>query len=46
MLIFYFDSHEDGLNLEGLFRKSVSIDEENETIREVLSNNYDYLLQV
>ncbi len=28
MLVFYFDSHP-GLELEGIFRKSVSIDEEN-----------------
>lgn len=46
MLVFYFDSHKEGLELEGIFRKSVSIDEENETITQILSKNYDYLLDV
>lgn len=27
MLIFYFDSHEEALLLEGIFRKSANIDE-------------------
>ena len=32
--------------LEGLFRKSVSIDEENETLAELANENYDCLLQI
>lgn len=46
MLVFYFDAHKEGLELEGLFRKSVSIDEEKETIYQILQKNYDYLLDV
>lgn len=46
MLIFYFDCHKEGLLLEGIFRKSVSIDDENETINEILEKNYDCILEV
>jgi hypothetical protein len=42
----YFKTHPDGLKSEGLFRKSVSIDEENEMLGELSSKNYDYLLKI
>lgn len=46
MLIYYFEAFPDGKFLEGLFRKSVSVDEENETIEKIMEKNYDYLLEV
>lgn len=46
MLVFYLESHEEALSLEGIFRKSVSIDEEDHTIAKLLANNYDYLMEV
>lgn len=46
VLIFYFKTHPEGLRLEGLFRKSVSIDEENETLAELANQNYDCLLTI
>lgn len=46
MLIFYFDSHQEALLLQGIFRKSANVDQENETINEILSKNYDYILEV
>lgn len=46
MLLFYFESKPEYLKIEGIFRKSVSIDEEQETINRILERNYDYLLEV
>lgn len=46
MLIFYFRNNEEHAKLEGLFRKSVSIDEETEIIEKIREHNYDYLLSV
>ena len=46
MLIYYFKVHPDGLKLEGLFRKSVSIDEENRLLEEISNQNYECLLEV
>jgi hypothetical protein len=42
-LIHYFRSKPQGLDQEGIFRKSVSIDEENETLEELSKRNYEYL---
>lgn len=46
MLVFYFKTNEDYMKEEGLFRKSVSIDEETETIKKIMEQNYDYLLEI
>lgn len=43
MLIFYFKQHKEGLNSEGIFRKSVSILEEEEAMHELSNKNYNYL---
>ena len=46
LLIHYFRSKPEGLDEEGIFRKSVSIDEENETLGELSKRNYNYLEQI
>jgi hypothetical protein len=46
ILIYYFKTKPKGLLLEGLFRKSVSIDEENELLAQISNKNYDSLLEV
>lgn len=46
MLIHYFRRKPEGLSEEGIFRKSVSIDEQNETLTELCKRNYDYLAQI
>jgi hypothetical protein len=46
VLVCYFKTHKEGLKEEGLFRKSVSIEEENEMLGELSSKNYDYLLRI
>ncbi len=43
LLICYFKEKPAGLSEEGIFRKSVSLDEENETLAELSKRNYEYL---
>ena len=43
VLIYYFRNKPSGLKEEGIFRKSVSVDEENETLTELGKRHYDYL---
>lgn len=43
VLVGYFRSRPESLNEEGIFRKCVSIDEENETLGELCKRNYEYL---
>lgn len=46
MLIYYFKHHEDGLNAEGLFRKSVSIVDEEQALEKLHKGNYNFLEKV
>ena len=46
MLIFYFKEHPEGLKAEGLFRKSVSIVEEEEALRKLKQADYNFLEKV
>ena len=46
IFIYYFKTHPEGLLVEGLFRKSVSIDDENELLIKISCKNYDCLLEV
>ena len=43
VLINYFKTNPEGLKCEGIFRKSVSIDEENYILEQLGQRNYDYL---
>jgi len=43
MLIFYFKHKPAGLLEEGIFRKSVSIDEENDALYQLSQENYNCL---
>lgn len=43
MLIYYFQHHEEGLNAEGLFRKSVSIIDEEDALEKLNKGNYNFL---
>lgn len=46
LLLYFFDDREEALQVEGLFRKSVSIDDETEILGELEKRNYNYLQQV
>lgn len=46
LLVGYFKEKPHMLLQEGIFRKSVSIDEENETLEELSSRNFGYLEQI
>ena len=46
MLIYYFQHHEEGLNAEGLFRKSVSIIDEEDALEKLNKGNYNFLSKV
>ncbi len=46
LLVGYFKEKPTALLHEGIFRKSVSIDEENETLEELSSRNFGYLQQI
>lgn len=46
MLIYYFKHQKEGLNAEGLFRKSVSIDEEEEAMARLKKADYNFLEKV
>jgi hypothetical protein len=46
MLIYHISNNPDYLKVEGLFRKSVSIDDEVEILHELNAKNYDFLLGV
>ena len=46
LLLCFFNDNDALLQLEGLFRKSVSIDEENEILMELNSRNYEYMTEV
>ena len=43
LLIYYFNEREDSLKLEGIFRKSVSIDDEIEILAELDNKNYNFV---
>ena len=46
MLIYFFNNNDKALKLEGLFRKSVSIDEETEILKQLSNQNYNYLASI
>ena len=46
MLIYYFKHHSNGLNAEGLFRKSVSILDEEEAMQKLKKGDYNFLEKV
>jgi hypothetical protein len=46
LLLYFFEHRDEALQLEGLFRKSVSIDDETEILSELNNKNYNYLQQV
>jgi hypothetical protein len=46
MLIYFFSNSNEALKLEGLFRKSVVIDEERELVTQLSNQNYNYLSTV
>lgn len=46
LLVGYFKEKPSALLQEGIFRKSVSVDEENETLQELSSRNFAYLHQI
>jgi hypothetical protein len=46
MLVCYFDVHKECLKEEGLFRRSVSVDDEKETIQQLQAKDYNCLMEI